>query len=268
MSVALAAQGPVLSGQDNRRWGGAFAAVLGLHAVALVAVAQMRGEPHLPPEEIPIAVELAPLSIAHKAGEPSPAPAAAAAAAAAAAQPEQRPEPVRPQPHVRPDVPLPSAPVPLPVRPAVPAPSPAAPAHAATGASAGSASATSGSATGQGQLAEGPADANARGQGRGGGDAAALWRGRVLAHLERHKRYPAAARLMKREGSVRISLMMDRHGRVLSISVDRPTGFKPLDVEAEEVVRRSAPLPPPPPEVPGQSIAMQLPIGFGLSGAR
>ncbi len=251
--------------QSSRRWRLAGAGVLAFHlGVALIA-ANWQGERVAPPpRDMAIALDLAPMPAS---SEPK-----AAAAPAAAAQPAamERPAPVEPQkPVMRPDIPVPVvAPhIPLPVAAAVaaaPAPASAAPAGAASGSAEAAGSSTNAARPGSTMAATGTGQ-----QGAGGGaDAAAAWRGRVLAHLDRHKRYPAAAKQMKREGRVHVRMTLDRRGNVLDVSLDRGAGFPPFDREAIATVRRADPLPPPPAELNGSVIPLHAPIGFYLPGSR
>jgi len=249
--------------QDRRRWGTALATVLGLHAVALAIAAQWQTVPPLPEEDKAIAVELAPLPVADHLAVAASSPAAAPAPAQAVQQPQ--PPQDMPKPVERAEVALPPRPLPPVPAPAAPTPAPL-PAPMAGAAGNGPAS-SAGMGRGGADAGEAGMRGGQPGRGReGGGDAAAVWRGRVLAHLERHKRYPAAARMMKREGKVHVSISMDRRGHVLSVSVSRGTGFKPFDTEALDTVRRADPLPEPPAELAGNTIPLQLPIGFYLPG--
>lgn len=242
----------LLTAQDKGRWGRALVVVLTLHVAALAVAVLWRGERLVEPrrEEMTVSLELAPLPAEDKPADPEP----------AAAQPVERPRPVvveQPQPQlpvealtpvVVPDVPV-----------AVPTPLFAA---SIAGEGAPTAASGSGPADAAGSATQGTAVANSGG--RGGGDAAAAWRGRVLAHLDRHKRYPRAAKMMKREGRAEVRLRLDRDGHVLDVALATSAGMAALDEEAVEVVRRSQPLPAPPPEVAGDPIPMQVPIGFTL----
>ncbi|WP_256215351.1 energy transducer TonB [Sphingobium sp. AP50] len=249
---------------DTKRWRRSLSAVAAAHGVALVIAASWSGA-HLVrlPEPPPIAIDLAPLPIAQEI-----APSAQASAAAPAPAPAAKPVPQQtvvqksePTPII--ETPRPIVPVSLPAARPSPAPAAAPSAAAGTGSSqAGTTGTASGAATGA------STGSSAGESARGGGNAAAVWRGRVLAHLDRHKRYPQAAKLMKREGRVQISLTLDRRGKVLSVEVNRGASFKPFDTEALDTVRRADPLPPPPPEVAGDTIPMQVPIGFYLPGTK
>jgi len=250
--------------QQTSRWGTALVAVLAVHLAVAIMAAYWKGAAVVQPKpDMSIALDLAPLPVAD---EPKAAATAEAPAAALRPVPQERPTPVeRPQPVVQPETPSPvvAPPValPVPVAVAAAAAGPSAPAEAGSGGAAGASATDSADRAGTNRAGSG------RGE-RGGGDEAAAWRGRVLAHLDRHKRYPPAAKMMKREGRVQVHLTMDRRGRVLAVSVGRGAGFKALDDEAVAVVKRAQPLPLPPATVAGDAIPMQVPIGFSLGSAR
>src|SRR3546814_18962005 len=50
------------------------------------------------------------------------------------------------------------------------------------------------------------------------------WRSLLLAHLERHKRYPRRARWRRQEGVVHLRFAMDREGHVLAAQIARSSG--------------------------------------------
>ncbi|RVU02261.1 energy transducer TonB [Novosphingobium umbonatum] len=160
--------------------------------------------------------------------------------------------------------------LPAPTTPAIPSP-----AMASTTAGSSQASSASGNGAAPSSAPAGNSHAatsgSQQGDGRGGstaGDGGAGWRHRVLAHLERAKRYPELARLMKREGLVQVSFAMNRRGEVLSVAIAKGSGMRALDDEAMDVVRRSQPLPAPPGDVDGERIDVLVPIRFTLQGAR
>ena len=72
------------------------------------------------------------------------------------------------------------------------------------------------------------------------------WKSRVLAHLQRHKRYPANARKQKAQGNAQVRFRIDAHGNVLSVSLARSSGFAELDRAAIAMVRNASPIPVPP----------------------
>lgn len=92
----------------------------------------------------------------------------------------------------------------------------------------------------------------------------ANWRGALLAHLNRAKRYPAEARQRREEGTVRLSFSIDRSGRVVSYQMVGSSGSTALDQEALSMIQRASPLPAPPAEVPGSRISLTVPVRFDI----
>lgn len=97
------------------------------------------------------------------------------------------------------------------------------------------------------------------------GPAATSWQGRLLAHLERHKRYPGAARFRRQQGVAGVAFSMDRQGRLLAVRLRTSSGVESLDEESLDLLRRAQPLPPPPPEVEGERLDLVVPVEFFLS---
>lgn len=87
------------------------------------------------------------------------------------------------------------------------------------------------------------------------------WEGRVLARLERFKRFPAAARSRREQGVATIRFRLDRQGHILSSSIARSSGSRILDAEALATLTRAAPLPAIPAGRPDQ-IEILVPIEF------
>lgn len=77
----------------------------------------------------------------------------------------------------------------------------------------------------------------------------ARWQSRLMAHLERRKRYPAGAKSRHEEGVVYVRFRIDETGKVLSASLARSSGFPELDDEVLSLVQRASPVPAPPPDV-------------------
>lgn len=89
----------------------------------------------------------------------------------------------------------------------------------------------------------------------------ARWQSRLLAHLERRKRYPSAARRSKQQGVALVRFRIDANGKVLSARLSRSSGFAALDQEAISMVRRASPVPAPP---PGVNRNITVPVRFNL----
>ena len=93
-------------------------------------------------------------------------------------------------------------------------------------------------------------------------DAAPTWQGKVLTALNRAKRYPRAASARRQQGVPYIRFVMDREGKVLSVQLERTSGFRVLDEAALALPKRAQPLPPPPDEIEGETIELVVPVEF------
>jgi periplasmic protein TonB len=94
--------------------------------------------------------------------------------------------------------------------------------------------------------------------------AQASWRDLLVAHLQRHKRYPADAQARHDQGTVLLSFTMDRNGHVLSRSIARGSGVAALDQEVLAMIQRAQPLPAFPPAMPQARMSLTVPIRFSL----
>jgi periplasmic protein TonB len=77
----------------------------------------------------------------------------------------------------------------------------------------------------------------------------AKWQARLMAHLERRKKYPSGARSRREQGVAYVQFRIDASGNVLSASLARSSGFRELDAEVVALVKRASPVPAPPPDV-------------------
>jgi protein TonB len=91
------------------------------------------------------------------------------------------------------------------------------------------------------------------------------WKGALLRHLERHKRYPQDAQRTQREGLTTVRFTMSRDGRVLASRTERTSGVASLDQEGLDLLQRAQPLPPLPSDQPGESLELVVPILFQLA---
>jgi len=87
---------------------------------------------------------------------------------------------------------------------------------------------------------------------------------RLAAYLNSFKNYPYDARRKHEEGTVRLHFIMDRMGHVLSYNIAGSSGSSALDNEALELIRRADPLPAVPPDYPGNTLNLVVPIIFSL----
>jgi TonB family protein len=82
----------------------------------------------------------------------------------------------------------------------------------------------------------------------------------LVAHLTRHQRYPAQR--WDKSAEIVVSFALDRMGHVLSASIVKGSGDAVFDEAALAMVRRSDPVPQPPPAVSDEELSVTLPVGF------
>jgi protein TonB len=88
------------------------------------------------------------------------------------------------------------------------------------------------------------------------------WEGRVLAQLNKHRRYPRMAQVRRQQGVPYVRFVMDREGKVLSSRLERSSGFPDLDREAVALAKRASPLPKAPDDKLGQTLELVVPVEF------
>lgn len=103
---------------------------------------------------------------------------------------------------------------------------------------------------------------------QGTGEAArrirATWQKELVAHLDKHKRYPAER--SQKSAQIVVGFALDRMGHVLSTSIVKGSGDAAFDEAALAMVRRSNPVPPPPPDVADEGLNFTLPVIFRVKG--
>lgn len=97
--------------------------------------------------------------------------------------------------------------------------------------------------------------------------ARASWESQVLARLESGKRYPAASRFAREEGTVYVAFTVGQNGRAYGIRLVRSGGHRSLDEEVLSLLQRVK-LPPPPASTAGRDPALTVPIEFSLDRRR
>ena len=90
------------------------------------------------------------------------------------------------------------------------------------------------------------------------------WQKRLIDHLNRHKRYPDAARSRRAQGIVVVAFRLDSAGRIVTSHVTKSSGSQALDEEALAVLQRASPLPAPPEQIAGPMLDLVLPIQFRI----
>jgi periplasmic protein TonB len=89
------------------------------------------------------------------------------------------------------------------------------------------------------------------------------WQKRLVAHLNKYKRYPP--KRSAKAAQIVVGFVLDRKGRVLSTSIVKGSGDTSFDEAALAMLRRADPVPPPPPLVADEGLSFTLPVAFRLS---
>jgi protein TonB len=114
-------------------------------------------------------------------------------------------------------------------------------------------------------IAESPRSvAPAQGTGESAQRVRATWQKELAAHLDKYKRYPPDRSMQSAE--IVVSFELDRTGHVLSASVVRSSGDASFDAAALAMMRRSDPVPAPPPLVADEGLSFTLPVIFRVKG--
>jgi len=90
------------------------------------------------------------------------------------------------------------------------------------------------------------------------------WHRKIAIQLERHKGYPAQSQARHETGTATVAFTIDRNGRLLSSRLVHSSSFASLDAETLATVRRAAPFPPPPADMPGSHFDFRVPIRFNI----
>ncbi len=103
---------------------------------------------------------------------------------------------------------------------------------------------------------------------QGSGDSNRLmritWQKTLMAHLDRHKRYPSDR--SRQSAQIVVAFQIDRTGHVLSATIAKSSGDSAFDEAALAMMKRSDPLPPPPPLVADDGLSFTLPVVFRVRG--
>lgn len=91
-----------------------------------------------------------------------------------------------------------------------------------------------------------------------------IYHSQLLKWTYKHIRYPKRAVSRGHEGSVRVAVVIDRQGKVKSVSEVESSKHDALNREALNAVDRAKPFPPMPETLQGSEFAFSLPIQFRL----
>lgn len=90
------------------------------------------------------------------------------------------------------------------------------------------------------------------------------WQKQLVAHLDKHKRYPAGS--SRKTVEILVNFVLDRVGHVVSTTIVKGSGDAAFDEAALAMVRRSDPVPAPPPLVADEGLSFTLPVIFRVKG--
>jgi protein TonB len=90
------------------------------------------------------------------------------------------------------------------------------------------------------------------------------WQKKLMAHLERFKRYPSTG--MPRSTRIEVGFTLDRLGHVVSAEIRQGSGDPAFDQAALAMLRRADPVPPPPPLVADDGLSFTLPVVYRVKG--
>ncbi len=90
------------------------------------------------------------------------------------------------------------------------------------------------------------------------------WERELVAHFDRHKRYPADR--AQKSAEILVSFVLDRLGHVLSATIAKGSGDSAFDEAALAMIHRSDPVPQPPPAVADEGLSFTLPVIFRVKG--
>jgi periplasmic protein TonB len=88
------------------------------------------------------------------------------------------------------------------------------------------------------------------------------WDKKVVAHLRKHLIFPEAEKIKSPKVRVVLDLEFDRMGHVVSVGIAEGSGRKAFDEAALKMVRRSDPVPVPPPLVADEGLKRTVPVDF------
>jgi periplasmic protein TonB len=90
------------------------------------------------------------------------------------------------------------------------------------------------------------------------------WETELMAHIERFRIYPPKALARGDQGLVKVSITIDRNGRVRETHILQSSGSPDLDQEALAALTRAQPMPRPPPDRAGNDLVI-IPLRFKVS---
>ena len=87
---------------------------------------------------------------------------------------------------------------------------------------------------------------------------------KLTKSIARQKRYPRIAQMRGWQGEIIINLKIDGQGNLIKTKIKQGSGFKILDTEGIDMVKRASPFPKPPKELESKIFNVIVPISFKL----
>lgn len=113
---------------------------------------------------------------------------------------------------------------------------------------------------------EGRPDDKTRGVKQGIGNSAELakvtWEKKIMAHFKKNLQFPEGAKAKSKTIQVTLNVEFDRLGHVIEATIAEGSGQAAFDEAALKMIRRSDPVPQPPPLVADQGLKRVLPVIF------
>jgi len=91
---------------------------------------------------------------------------------------------------------------------------------------------------------------------------------RVARQIAQYRVYPTSALANNQGGRVVMRVTVARNGQVLDVGVRTSSGWPAIDAAEVETIRKAAPFPPLPNEMPGDPVVLVLPVTYSPSSSR
>lgn len=90
------------------------------------------------------------------------------------------------------------------------------------------------------------------------------WQKQIIKKIVKSHIYPRAAIAREIEGRAKVSVTIDRTGKILAFEVLEPTGKSQLDKVIPKMMEKMDPLPAPPDDLPDSNLTFTIPISWRL----
>lgn len=87
---------------------------------------------------------------------------------------------------------------------------------------------------------------------------------KIKSHIEKYKKYPRRAKLLKQQGEVIVSFKIEKNGSIRDINIKSRCPFKKLNTAAINILKEIAKFDPIPNELNKSSWAIEVPISYEI----